>query len=362
MENLLILENNEEFLQLVIKSVDQTRFYIDIAENLERCYELVIKLLPDLIICSEEIYSKESNEIFKKLRAESFISQIPIIFISPAGKKAHRNKLDNGSSDFFIHRDFAPEELSILIDEAMEQTQKRKEDTEKRLNELRGSLSFSLPHEFFTPLNGILGFSDILLKEFDNLPRHEIIEMLNYVKNDAARLKQLTENFLSFAQLDMISKDKKAVLALRKSYFINPKEIISTVSTQIANKYNRQDDLILELDDTAVRISEEYMKKLTQELIDNAFKFSDKNEPIIISLFSNDTSSMISVVDQGKGMTPEQISSIGAYMQFDRKIHEQQGSGLGLIIAKRIVELHGGEFKIESNVNENTKISIIFDR
>ncbi len=362
MENLLILENNEELLRPIIKAVDQTRFYIDIAESLEKCYELVIKLLPAIIICKQELYSKESNEIFRKLRSESFISKIPIIFISgPGNIHPHKNQ-EEATFDFYISTGFKTEELSNLIDDVLEKTQKRKDDTEKSLNELRGSLSFSLPHEFFTPLNGILGFSEILLKEYDNLPKAEIIEMLTYIKNDSVRLKQLTENFLSFAQLDMISKDKNAVASLRKSYFINPKEIISSVSSQIAQRYDRQEDLVLELDDAAIRISEEYMKKLTQELIDNAFKFSEKNQPIIISLFSNDSSSMISVVDQGIGLTPEQISSIGAYMQFNRKIHEQQGSGLGLIIAKRIVELHGGEFNIESNVNENTKVSIIFDR
>lgn len=362
MENLLILENNEELLRPIIKAVNQSRFYIDIAEDIASCYELIVKLLPSIIICNEEIYTNSTNEIFRKLRNESFIAQIPIIFITNKDEIRHNKNSGEDSLNFYIQKSYKTRELSKLIDKALEKTIKQKEDTEKRLNELRGSLSFSLPHEFFTPLNGILGFSDILLKDFEHLSKNEIFEMLNYIKIDAARLKQLTENFLSFAQLDMISKDKDAVAALRQSYFINPKEIITSVSTQIAKNYGRSDDLVLELDDAAVRISDEYMKKLMLELIDNAFKFSEKNQPIIVSLFSNDSSSMISIADQGKGMTPEQISSIGAYIQFDRSKNEQQGSGLGLIISKKIVELHGGEFKIESVVNENTKISIIFDR
>ena len=57
-------------------------------------------------------------------------------------------------------------------------------------------------------------------------------------------------------------------------------------------------------------------------------------------------------------MTTEQISNIGIYMQFDRKIYEQQGMGLGLIIAKKLTELHGGYFEIRSKLGESTVITI----
>jgi signal transduction histidine kinase len=70
---------------------------------------------------------------------------------------------------------------------------------------------------------------------------------------------------------------------------------------------------------------------------------------------------MISVSDNGRGMSREQIASIGAYMQFDRKMHEQQGSGLGLIIAKKITELHKGEFNIQSSAQDGTRVNLIFE-
>jgi signal transduction histidine kinase len=57
-------------------------------------------------------------------------------------------------------------------------------------------------------------------------------------------------------------------------------------------------------------------------------------------------------------MTPEQIASVGAYMQFDRRFYEQQGSGLGLVIAKRLVELYEGGVIIDSVVNQGTTVTM----
>jgi signal transduction histidine kinase len=63
-------------------------------------------------------------------------------------------------------------------------------------------------------------------------------------------------------------------------------------------------------------------------------------------------------MDNGRGMTDEQIAKIGAYVQFDRKIYEQQGSGLGLVIAKKLVELYYGKFKITTVKDQFTLIEI----
>jgi signal transduction histidine kinase len=59
-------------------------------------------------------------------------------------------------------------------------------------------------------------------------------------------------------------------------------------------------------------------------------------------------------------MTPDQIQSIGAYMQFGRMLHEQQGLGLGLIIARRLTELHNARMHIQSEPERGTLVSLAF--
>jgi len=66
---------------------------------------------------------------------------------------------------------------------------------------------------------------------------------------------------------------------------------------------------------------------------------------------------VLTVADRGRGFSTEHINRIGAYMQFDRKMHEQQGQGLGLSIAKRLTELHGGLLTIQSS-GEGTSVAV----
>ena len=67
---------------------------------------------------------------------------------------------------------------------------------------------------------------------------------------------------------------------------------------------------------------------------------------------------LLTVADHGRGFSSGHITRIGAYMQFDRKMQEQQGLGLGLTIAKRLTELHGGTLTIQSEREVSTEITI----
>ena len=115
---------------------------------------------------------------------------------------------------------------------------------------------------------------------------------------------------------------------------------------------------MLELADQPVPISEDYLGKIVDELVQNAFKFSESGKRVSVSLSASPNGVLLSVTDQGRGFSTEHITKVGAYMQFDRKIQEQQGLGLGLVIARRLTELHGGTLSIQSERGTVTTVTV----
>jgi signal transduction histidine kinase len=97
---------------------------------------------------------------------------------------------------------------------------------------------------------------------------------------------------------------------------------------------------------------------MVEELVDNAFKFSESGKNVYVTLTRDGSNCVLKVTDYGRGMTTEQIADIGAYMQFNRKFYEQQGSGLGLAIARRITEIHNGRLSIDSIPNQQTTVTV----
>ncbi len=99
--------------------------------------------------------------------------------------------------------------------------------------------------------------------------------------------------------------------------------------------------------------------KITEELVDNAFKYSEVGTPVQVKSGTQGEEFILEISDRGRGMTPEEIKRVGAYIQFKREIYEQQGSGLGLTICQRIIEFSGGSLTIESIPEKETTVKVI---
>ncbi|TAL66795.1 MAG: HAMP domain-containing histidine kinase [Bacteroidetes bacterium] len=231
----------------------------------------------------------------------------------------------------------------------------------EKIETLKSDLTMTMPHEVRTPINQILGFSDYLIKIFaksEIKDSEDYMEIIKDIHSSAERLKQLFENYLFYARLSIIASNVFEIQNLKKNITPSVQPIIYDRIMMTMIQAVRQDDIKIELSDSPVAMNEEYINKIVEEIIGNCIKYSDPGTGIEVFSFIKDNNYILTFIDHGRGMTAEQIQSIDAYVQFDRRSHEQQGSGLGLSIVQRILDLHEGEFAVESDPGNYTRVMI----
>jgi signal transduction histidine kinase len=291
------------------------------------------------------------------LRNEAPTAAIPFILMTGLADNAGmRHGMELGADDY-LPKPFTTDALYAAVDARLKKAQTVRDEAERKLASLRDNISLMLPHELRTPLNGILAYGEMLAADSATLKPAEVEEMGHVIHQSGKRLERLVENFLIYAQLELVASDPKNVNALRIGQTEHPVCLIETHATAQATQANRPQDLSLEVADVSVPMVEEYLAKIVDELVQNAFKFSKAGSPVRVKLEEAFNAAVLSVSDQGSGFSPEQISRIGAYMQFDRRMQEQQGLGLGLTISKRLVALHGGTLSIESTKDHGATIT-----
>jgi signal transduction histidine kinase len=358
MKKILVIDDEQWLREMMQLALRQRGFEIVEAENGEKGIEIARKELPDLILCDVNMDKVDGYLTLSSLRGEPSTASIPFILMTGLADHAGmRHGMELGADDY-LPKPFTIEALYATVDARLKKVNVVRQEAEKKLADLRENISMMLPHELRTPLNGILAYGEILTSDAPTLQPAEIAEMGQVIHDSGKRLERLIENFLIYAQLELLGADPQKLHSLLRKQTQFPARVIEKHARDQAQLAGRPADLVLELSDVPVPMSEEYLAKVLEELVQNAFKFSTANSPVKASLTDASDAVVLSVTDRGRGLSTEHIAKIGAYMQFDRKLHEQQGLGLGLTICKRLTELHGGTLVIQSEPGVGSTVTV----
>jgi len=314
--------------------------------------------VPDLIVSDILMPRLDGYGVLLQLRHDSATSSIPFIFLTAkASREDWRFGMEQGADDY-LTKPFTSDELLKAITTRLQKVAETRQKHNTELDELRSYMITTLPHELRTPLVGILGFGEYLSYNSEILPPSEVAKIADMIVTSGQRLNRLVENYLLYAQLEVLRTDAARTAELRSLVQADPGAIIAATAHLKARHWSRETDLALETHNEPVLVSYDGLRKIAEELIDNAFKFSDAGEPVKVTTSSGTERYCLQVLNRGRGMTPQQVQQVGACAQFDRKLHEQQGSGLGLALAMRITELHNGQLTIDSEPNGETCVSV----
>ena len=210
-------------------------------------------------------------------------------------------------------------------------------------------------HELKSPINTIKGYTEMIIKgEVKN--KETLMEFANTVNEEADRLASLINNLLN------LTKIERGSLALSKS-MTRSKEFIENVFKIATSQKKKLINYELLIPDKLppMNIDKEFMGTVLINLIGNATKYTPEKGRIIVKVEETGDKIMIHIIDTGIGISEEDIPHIFEkfYRSADEKVRKQTGHGLGLSIAKQIVELHDGEIKVISKRGEGSQFTVV---
>jgi len=367
MNRILIIEDDDFVRNLMYRFLDDEGFIVQAARNGKEGIESLHGTLPDLVFCDIEMPVMDGFTVLQELRSNPVTTTIPFIFLTAKSEREDMRRGMEGGADDYITKPFLKEDLLNAIKAQETKQSAIEKQARKKIDELRKNLAISMPHELRTPLSGIIGASSIIKDGCKEMDCNDIDILAEIIIHSGERLQRLIHNYLLFAELELTlanpeirDRAKKNRLRLGKRYpRSTTRLIIEKAAQQEARRAERVPELSMALIDGDVAISDDDLKLIVEELVMNAFKFSRPGTAVTLKTSHCGNSYALEINNGGRGMTAAQIAEIGAFTQFERHLYEQQGSGLGLTLVKKLSELYGGSFHMESIPGISTTVKLV---
>ncbi len=275
--------------------------------------------------------------------------------------RLQQKQLENVSNeikDLNAELELKVEERTIILKEALQKLEQSQQelsealDKERELNEIKSRFVSLASHEFRTPLSAVLSSAALLskyIKEEDQEKRDRHIER---IKSAVKNLNEILEDFLSLGKLNEGKVNSvNSIFELTPFIDETTEDIKGLLKDGQRIIYNHHGEYPINSD-------KKLLKNILLNLISNAIKFSDPDTSIIIDSDITNEVATIKVTDQGLGISKEDQEQLFSSFYRGANVVNIQGSGLGLHIIKRYLELMAGSIALESKINEGTTFTV----
>jgi signal transduction histidine kinase len=310
---------------------------------------------PDLVLLDLHMPQPDGLEILRRIReARSRLGFLPVLVLTgDMGQVARNNALDLGADDF-LTKPLDRQEVILRVRNLL--ATRRLHVELARAYRHKSEFLASMSHELRTQLSSVIGFSELLLSDttdrFDDARRRQFLAQIN---SSGRYLLDLTSDILDLAKIEA----GHVVLRIEDVKVADVVRSVLNVMEPLAAKKS----ILLETDlETAGHVPADAgkLRQMLLNLVSNAVKFTPQHGRISIAAVRLAAAVEISVSDTGIGIAQADREHLfEEFRQVDSDVaREQHGTGLGLALTKRFVELHGGQIRLASELGKGSVFTL----
>jgi signal transduction histidine kinase len=358
---ILVIEDEHSLREEIVGMLNFEGFTTLEAVDGEEGVRLACEYLPDLVLCDIAMPKLDGYQVLLAFRNHSQMSGIPFIFLTARSDRPFmRHGMELGADDYVTKPATNAEILAAIHTRLARQTEVIGSQR-LSLEEAKQTLTRLVAHELRTPLTSILLVQNIIARQVGQLTPSQMGDLLEAMNSGHQRLAHLVEQMVYITELETGILSRENIDAKGQPVLFSS---ILTSAIALGRQFaHRQHNVVIrceEHDSGAVIVAHiPSLKHALAELIANALDFSPEGKEVQVSQWQANSEVWIMIVDQGAGMSASEVDhAFFDFRQVNRETNEQQGFGLGLPLARRIIEAHEGLLRLKSVVGKGTQVTV----
>jgi two-component system sensor histidine kinase/response regulator len=348
--DILIVDDNPANLLLLGQILKDNGYKVRPVPSGSMALQVAEKAKPDLILLDIMMPEMDGFEVCSRLKKNEDLKDVPIIFISALNNTNDIVKaFESGGADY-INKPFQAEEVIARVTTHLKIYQQWKELQE--INATKDKFFSIIAHDLRGPLSGFMSLTEMMADESLSLTSDEKKELTMDLSHSARNILNLLENLLEWSQM------KRGYTTFNPQK-IDLKETVNDCLKVIADvSLKKNIGLTIEIPDGFEIIADiNMLQTIIRNLVSNAVKFTPRSGGVAISAVSNEiNSATIKVKDSGIGMSNQMVDNLFRIDINTRRpgTEGELSSGLGLLLCKEFVGIHGGAIWVESEEGKGT--------
>lgn len=356
MQKILVIEDEEDLREVVVSALNNAGYQASSASNGLQGVEKAFADQPDLVISDVEMPNMDGLTVLTWLRNDPTTAAIPFILMTSFVEKVPMRLGMNAGADDYLSKPFQISDLVDAVKSRLAKSEKLIQVSQLKLQEVRTLLSSSLPMPLLAPLTEILSRTELLRSGGVSLAKGEVRECADTIDRSVARLHKLIQDHLLYTEIELAPTNPEKISEACERRTESPRKLIEDAAVSVAGRLNRSEDLVLKIGEIEAPIGQEYLKRITEELVENACQFSRPGTPVRVTTLCAGGDFELSVHDEGRGFRTGNPATSSAAEESDQDADERNRFGLGLAIVKRLAEMHGGNLTFPTT--EGTAIEV----